>query len=327
MEFFLRSPERPKIIVSDDDIALLHDYKSRFKSDFEILAPTKMQDQLSKQEGARQSIFLRAPGIQYSHPLIKAALQFDYFVTTFSGWWISQHSERVAATVTGTKGKSTTSHLLAKLLTACGIKAKAVGNIGDLPCAEDGGDVKYVYELSSYHLHDLPKAVSLHLLTNIFDEHLDWHGGRKNYIDAKCRPATLDPNTTVILSKNFLEHTAKRVVRRVLVEDWVSIEGNEIKARDPNRPSEKTSSTTLRDGLLQHPATASAAAFAAVGAMLVCQCDSSSLLSKLSVILESGIELQSRHRVIRNGYGPHIRRRHFGDYPRSDGCVALCLER
>ncbi len=94
-------------------------------------------------------------------------------------------------TVTGTNGKTTTVQLLDALLRAAGHRSMAVGNIGtpvvEAVFSDPLPDVLAV-ELSSFQLHFTP-GIHAHssALLNIADDHLDWHGSRAAYVDAKAR--------------------------------------------------------------------------------------------------------------------------------------------
>ena len=79
--------------------------------------------------------------------------------------------------VTGTNGKTTTTHLVAHLLNAAGMPATAAGNIGrpltdlvDDPARPGWAAV----EVSSFQLHDSPHLVpDVGVLTNLAPDHLD----------------------------------------------------------------------------------------------------------------------------------------------------------
>jgi UDP-N-acetylmuramoylalanine--D-glutamate ligase len=81
--------------------------------------------------------------------------------------------------ITGTNGKTTTTALVAHLLTAAGLKATAAGNIGR-PLADlavSGESERYQWlsvEVSSFQLHDSPHfAPAIGILTNLAPDHLD----------------------------------------------------------------------------------------------------------------------------------------------------------
>ena len=91
--------------------------------------------------------------------------------------------------VTGSKGKSTTASLIAHLLKVGGKKVSLLGNIGKpmlsaLLKPTVKGEI-FVLELSSYQLEDLEFSPNIAVVTNLFPEHMDYHGGEKNYYEAK----------------------------------------------------------------------------------------------------------------------------------------------
>jgi UDP-N-acetylmuramoylalanine--D-glutamate ligase len=93
--------------------------------------------------------------------------------------------------ITGTNGKTTTTALLAHVLSGSGIKARAVGNIG-IPCIDAiqtrDDDEYLVAELSSFQLATVYKLKpDAAILLNITPDHLGWHGSMENYIRDKRR--------------------------------------------------------------------------------------------------------------------------------------------
>jgi UDP-N-acetylmuramoylalanine--D-glutamate ligase len=128
--------------------------------------------------------------------------------------------------VTGTNGKTTTSQLTTHILQADGKRVAAVGNIGipvlDAVRYPDGFDV-LVVELSSYQLHWLNHTPSgtlspwASVCLNIADDHLDWHGSREAYRDAKARIYT---NTKVAAVYNRAD-----LATRTMVEEAEVVEG------------------------------------------------------------------------------------------------------
>jgi UDP-N-acetylmuramoylalanine--D-glutamate ligase len=91
--------------------------------------------------------------------------------------------------VTGTKGKSTTTSLIAKLLTALGRDAEAAGNIGtalSILATRERPPQWIALEISSFQLHDTPSiAPTVGVLTNLAPDHLDRYDGnvRAYYAD------------------------------------------------------------------------------------------------------------------------------------------------
>ena len=90
--------------------------------------------------------------------------------------------------VTGTNGKSTTTALVAHMLTQSGRIAAAGGNLGPpalgLPILDDRGT--YVIEMSSYSLERLATVrFDAAAMLNISPDHLDRHGTMARYVAAK----------------------------------------------------------------------------------------------------------------------------------------------
>ncbi len=92
--------------------------------------------------------------------------------------------------ITGTNGKTSTTEMTSEMLTACGLTAPAVGNIGKAvshAAVDPANDVLCV-ELSSFQLHFTDSlALDCAAITNIADDHLDWHGGIENYAADKAK--------------------------------------------------------------------------------------------------------------------------------------------
>lgn len=91
--------------------------------------------------------------------------------------------------VTGTNGKSTVTELTADMLVAAGLRATAAGNLGTAVSDLAGSDWDIaVLETSSFQLRFIdsfhPMAAAI---TNLADDHLDWHGSRDRYAAAKAR--------------------------------------------------------------------------------------------------------------------------------------------
>lgn len=90
--------------------------------------------------------------------------------------------------VTGTKGKSTTSSLIAHILEHCGKKAVLIGNIGIPPLSVIDNlekDTIAVCEMSCHQLEYVKASPNIAVLLNIYEEHLDHYTGFEAYKAAK----------------------------------------------------------------------------------------------------------------------------------------------
>lgn len=145
---------------------------------------------------AAYDVVVKSPGISpYRPEAVAAAARGTRFVGGTALWFGERAGAdgTVAATacVTGTKGKSTTTALLAHLLRAGGHRTALAGNIG-MPLLEllDADPAYWAIELSSYQTGDVAASgarpeVAVGL--NIFPEHLDWHGSHERYVADKLR--------------------------------------------------------------------------------------------------------------------------------------------
>jgi UDP-N-acetylmuramoylalanine--D-glutamate ligase len=92
------------------------------------------------------------------------------------------------AGITGTNGKSTTTALLAHILSGAGIAAAAGGNLGTAALALPllAQDAVYVLEMSSYMLERLARLrFDAATMLNLSADHLDRHGDMAGYATAK----------------------------------------------------------------------------------------------------------------------------------------------
>lgn len=92
--------------------------------------------------------------------------------------------------ITGTNGKSTTTHLTAQIINRAGIKAAACGNIG-YPFAEavlDKDTKVFVIELSSFQIELLNEFnIEAGCIINVTQDHLDRYGVMDKYYEAKLK--------------------------------------------------------------------------------------------------------------------------------------------
>lgn len=90
--------------------------------------------------------------------------------------------------ISGSSGKTTTTSLVGEMLKTSDISVHVGGNIGT-PLITDLGGISpqdcLLLELSSFQLEGLRQSPHGAVLTNISENHLDWHLTMENYIQAK----------------------------------------------------------------------------------------------------------------------------------------------
>lgn len=155
----------------------------------------------SAQALAAFEVVIKSPGISpYRPDALAAAAQGTQFIGG-TALWFAEHAAADGVVhdticVTGTKGKSTTTALLAHLLRAAGHRTGLVGNIG-LPLLEvldpQPAPAYWAVELSSYQTGEVARSGArpqVAVVLNLFPEHLDWHGSEQRYIEDKLRLVT-----------------------------------------------------------------------------------------------------------------------------------------
>jgi UDP-N-acetylmuramoylalanine--D-glutamate ligase len=127
-------------------------------------------------------VVVKSPGISLYDPLVVHALANGVLFTSLLNLWFADAPACRTVCITGTKGKSTTTALIAHILRGVGRNAMAAGNIG-VPVTElprDGLETA-VIEVSSYQAADFSGRCDIAVLTSLSQEHLDWHGSVAAY--------------------------------------------------------------------------------------------------------------------------------------------------
>src|SRR5690606_21798368 len=126
----------------------------------------------------------------YSNPIVAAAMERSIPVVTEIEL-ASLLSEAEMIAVTGSNGKTTTTTLIAQMLQNSERNPLIAGNIGTVACevaAQATEKDILVTEVSSFQLLGTEKFhPRVAVLLNIFDAHLDYHGTKDNYIQAKAK--------------------------------------------------------------------------------------------------------------------------------------------
>ena len=175
-------------------------------------------------------VVIKSPGISAYRPEVLEARRNGAQFTSGTALWFAQMPQARVIAVTGTKGKSTLSALVAHLLRALGQRVALAGNIG-LPLLElldppQTPDV-WVVELSSFQTGEA-RDVEVGVVNNLYEEHLDWHGTRERYAADKL--ALADAARTLVVNATQPELLARTAThpRRVTFggpDGWHAREG------------------------------------------------------------------------------------------------------
>lgn len=137
---------------------------------------------------SQYQVIFKTPAIALSESYVQAAVQHGSHVTSQLNEFLKVYRQQ-AIGVTGTKGKSTTSALIAHCLKVVGQPTLLAGNIG-LPLFEIASKIvsetTVVAEMSSYQLDSVQFSPHVAVMVNLFPEHLNYHGSLENYGKAKA---------------------------------------------------------------------------------------------------------------------------------------------
>ena len=165
------------------------DQKENFQNNFDYLAKDKNVSFVGGNNYLSNlndyDIIMKSPGISFAYMdtslyINKIKSQLELLLEFFDNYTIG---------ITGTKGKSTTSSLIYKVLKDQNKKSILLGNIG-VPVFdyidEIDQDVIIVLEMSSHQLEYMKKSPNIAILLNVFEEHLDHYESFDKYAEAKC---------------------------------------------------------------------------------------------------------------------------------------------
>lgn len=119
---------------------------------------------------------VRSPGVSRYRAELKGFASSSLLAL----WMADQDPHRIIG-VTGTKGKSTTSTLIANILQAAGHTVELAGNIG-VPVTQTSPASDFiVVEISSYQASDCTTSPSIAVITSLDIDHIPWHQSIENY--------------------------------------------------------------------------------------------------------------------------------------------------
>jgi UDP-N-acetylmuramoylalanine--D-glutamate ligase len=177
--------------VGDLDLTVIDDDEAAARRLPSTQGPSQAIQFVSGAQAAKSApeldIVFKSPGVPPDHPAIAALRQRPSIASSNTELFFERCAGKIIG-VTGTKGKSTTTSLIAHVLRAAGKDARLIGNIGR-PCLDDAGggdsDTIYCVELSSFQLEGLQVSPDIAVVLGIFGDHLDRYGDMESYLAAK----------------------------------------------------------------------------------------------------------------------------------------------
>ncbi len=190
------------------------DQKENFYEDFDVLKKDKNVTFICGENYLNSldsyDIIMKAPGVSFvgidtTNFFHKIKSQLELLLEFFNIYTIG---------VTGTKGKSTTSSLIYKILKDQNINSLLLGNIGT-PVFDYIEKIKenmtIVLEMSSHQLEYMHLSPNIAILLNIYEEHLDHYESYEKYADAKCNIYKYQKNNDYFLYNSDNEMLKKIV--------------------------------------------------------------------------------------------------------------------
>ena len=163
---------------------------------------------------------VKNPGIPYNNPMVMRALEKKIpVITEVELAYLISDAPIIG--ITGSNGKTTTTTMIAEVLTAGGQNGLLSGNIG-FPAsqvAQDAGKTDtLVMELSSFQLMGIEAFhPEIAVITNLMPTHLDYHGSFEEYVAAKWNiQKNMTASDYVVL--NFNQDLAKELAKKTAAQ-------------------------------------------------------------------------------------------------------------
>ena len=165
---------------------------------------------------------VKNPGIPYNNPMVMRALEKQIpVITEVELAYLISDAPIIG--ITGSNGKTTTTTMIAEVLTAGGQNGLLSGNIG-FPAsqvAQDAGKTDtLVMELSSFQLMGIEAFhPEIAVITNLMPTHLDYHGSFEEYVAAKWniqKNMTASDYVVLNFNQDLAKELAKKTAAKVL---------------------------------------------------------------------------------------------------------------
>jgi len=195
--------------------------------------PNSAYEQFAKPDLAKTILIKSAgvPGNKMGAPYITSTQLFFELIKPL---------KNVIIGITGTKGKTTTASMIAAMLEQAGKEVILCGNIGQAMIAylDEATALKmFVIELSSQQLEELEVSPHIACVTNLYNDHLDYHGSLEAYFEAKHNIVRfMNADDIFVYNPNFK-----------LCKEWAKTSQAKSIAIDPNEQLDMSKSKLIGD--------------------------------------------------------------------------------
>lgn len=170
--------QRLVIIDGNKDLLDNNAYLNNDKN-IELVLGDNYLDNLDKYD-----VIIKSPGVRFKNIDIS---KFEDKITSQLGLVLDYYKDNIIG-ITGTKGKSTTTSLITKILKDQGIDAYLLGNIG-IPIFDNIDKMNeksmMVIEMAALQLEFVKNSPHIGIVLNLFEEHLDFFKDKNAYFLAK----------------------------------------------------------------------------------------------------------------------------------------------
>jgi len=192
----------------------LADYLTSKEINYDVIDDWSNPDELIGRLDEYQIIF-RTPGLPFLSNAVAEAKSKGVEISSQTKLFFKLCPANIIG-VTGTKGKGTTSSLLAQILETSGQKTWLAGNIGRDPF-EFLDQIQppdlVILELSSFQLQDLDQSPHIAVVLNITSDHLNHHQSVEEYISAKSSILKFQTNQDYAILHKSLPESFKNLGR------------------------------------------------------------------------------------------------------------------
>lgn len=216
-------PDLPVFVTVDSGTSDIPDTESIAAADLETAIAAR-----------RFGTIVKSPGVSRYKPIFETARAAGIEITSnLNLWGQAYRDNRTVIAISGTKGKSTTATLVHLMLTRSGLDAGLAGNVGLAPLQIADKHAIVVFELSSYQTADMAFTPDVAAITNLYPEHVDWHGTVERYYDDKLNLIDRPGGFAVALGKAAAANARvaravrdhRRLVRALTEAEAMAIEG------------------------------------------------------------------------------------------------------